>query len=78
MCRKLGGNYTLISITPILHYVPIRNFIFPPVIHTDTARVQHVNVGLAQARPNYKMTINYGSKKCCTCKLHVLRVGVLT
>ena len=23
-------------------------------IHTDTARVQHVNVGLAQARPNYE------------------------
>lgn len=34
MCRKLGGNYTLISTTPILHYVPIQNFIFPPVRST--------------------------------------------
>ena len=26
-------------------------------IHTDTARVQHVNVGLAQARPNNTSTV---------------------
>ena len=26
-------------------------------IHTDTTRVQHVNVGLAQAHPNYRLFV---------------------
>ena len=30
-------------------------------IHTDTACVQHVNVGLAQARPNENCTVQLAS-----------------
>ena len=34
-------------------------------IHTDTACVQHVNVGLAQARPN-KSVLGLGRCVCCS------------